>query len=438
MAIVVPTARAAWLAAAAAPLALVLAASAPGAWVVAPIAGALLIAAVLVDAAIAGSLGDWRVVAPSEAEIGKPLTLAVLADFARGRPRHFEAAIALDTRLDRTGRATVRLLFADGTWYGQAEVVPDRRGIGLLSRVWLRWSGPMGLGARQVTYALDHRVRIRPDLSLARSPVLQHFLRDAEVGLVARRVRGEGTQFEALREYQAGMDRRRIDWKSSGRHIRLYARENEAERNNQIVFAFDCGQAMCEPIDGMPRIDRAVSAALAAAWVALKGGDRVALFGFARRPEVITPFYGETRAFHQLQTAAAALDYHSQEANYTLALATLAQRLKRRSLIVLFAEVTDSTSAELMIESLGRLVDRHLVLFVTLEDSELTGLQEAAPDTLDALATAVAADTLSRQRALVLQRLRQLGIDVIEAPWDAMTFRLIDHYLETKRTGSIG
>jgi uncharacterized protein (DUF58 family) len=84
------------------------------------------------------------------------------------------------------------------------------------------------------------------------------------------------------------MDRRRIDWKSSARHVHLYAKEFETERNNQIVFAFDCGQTMCEPVggqgDGVPRIDRAVSAALVTSYVALKGGDRVALFGFAARP----------------------------------------------------------------------------------------------------------------------------------------------------------
>ena len=104
------------------------------------------------------------------------------------------------------------------------------------------------------------------------------------------------------------MDRRRIDWKSSARHSRLYARENEAERDNQIVFAFDCGQAMSEPVDGLPRIDRAVSAALMAAYVALKGGDRVALFGFADRPTLLTPFATDSRAFTRLQSAAAGLD----------------------------------------------------------------------------------------------------------------------------------
>jgi uncharacterized protein (DUF58 family) len=241
-----------------------------------------------------------------------------------------------------------------------------------------------------------------------------------------------------LSEYEPGMDRRRIDWKASARHSRLYARENESERNNQIVFAFDCGQAMCEPVDGLPRIDRAVSAALTCAYVVLKGGDKCALFGFAQAPQVMTPFIGDPRAFHRLQSAAAGLDYEAVEPNFTLALATLTSKLKRRSLVVLFSDFTDPTSAEMMVESLGRLVDKHLVLFVTIADSEVETLIEAAPGDIATIARSVTADTLLHQRKLVLGRLRRMGIDVIEAPWDTIGPRLIDRYFQIRSSEAIG
>ena len=234
------------------------------------------------------------------------------------------------------------------------------------------------------------------------------------------------------------MERRRIDWKSSARHVHLYAKEYETERNNQIVFAIDCGQAMCEPIDGMPRIDRAVSAALATAYVALRTGDRAAIFGFAARPEVMSPFVSSTREFYRLQQAAAALDYQAQEPNFTLAMASLTARLQRRSLIVVFSDFTDPTSAELMLESIGRLSRRHLVLFVTLEDAELQGIADAPPDDMQTLAMAVTADSLLRQRELVRLRLRQAGADVLEAPYASVGTRLIDAYLAIKRAGAIG
>ena len=70
--------------------------------------------------------------------------------------------------------------------------------------------------------------------------------------------------------------------------------------------------------------------------------------------------------------------------------------------------------------------------------SHRCGTHDAEPESLDSLATAVAAETLLRQRALVLERLRQMGVDIIEAPWDRIGYRLIDRYLEIKRAEAIG
>ena len=436
----VPTERAAWLAAALAPVALVIAATAPGAWVAAPVLGGLLLALVALDAGLAGRNQSWAIHAPSDVEVGQPAILAVSAQFAGGRRRTVSAALATDPRLAEGGQVSLTLMprTHEPGWRGETPITATRRGTAAVTEAWLRWEGPMGLGARQVSYPLEQAVRVWPDLSPVRSKDLQTFLRNAQTGLIARRIRGEGTQFEALSEYEPGMDRRRIDWKASARHTRLYARENESERNNQIVFAFDCGQAMCEPVDGLPRIDRAVSAALTCAYVALKGGDKCALFGFARRPLLFTPFIGDARAFHRLQSAAAGLDYEATEPNFTLALATLTTKLKRRSLVVVFSDFTDPTAAELMVESLGRLANKHLVLFVTMADAEIEAQIAAPPADIATLARAVTADSLAQQRKLVLQRLRRMGIDVIEAPWEKIGPQLIDRYFLIKNSEAIG
>ena len=437
---ILPTARTTILLAAIAPAALLLAAVAPGAWVAAPAAGLALLLVAALDALLAGRLAEMRLIAPRDAEIGEPLAITVLADLAGHRGGMPHAALALDPRLAEGGRAAFRLAYepASGSWSGSTELIPNRRGAAAIAQIWLRWPGPLGLGCRQRSTELEHVVRVRPNLAPARSPALQLLLRDAQFGIVARRIRGEGTQFEALAEYEPGMDRRRIDWKSSARHVRLLAKEMEAERNVPVVFAVDCGAAMSEPVGGLPRIDRAVSAALTTAFVALKAGDRVALFGFAARVLVATPFVADTRQFHRLHSAAAELDYRPEEPNFTLALSSLAARLARRSLIVLFAEFTDPTGAELMVESVARLVERHRVLFVVLRDEELEGLAARTPDSVQAIGVAVAADALARQRALVLARLRRLGVDILEAPYNEIGTRLLDSYLRLKRGGGIG
>ncbi len=438
---IVPTARLLVLLGLLAPAAVVLAATAPSAWVVAPAAALALLLVMLVDGWLAGPLHDLQIIVPSDAEVGQPAEVRILAEIDRDSDASDpEAALGFDARLGDRGVAyfTLSGTGAPSAFSGTGTLTPRRRGTGELHDMWLRWRGPLGLGVRQVHRKLEDRLRVWPDLSPTRSPTLQAFLRDAQFGLIARRIRGEGTQFEALSEYEPGMDRRRIDWKASARHTSLYARENEAERDNQIVFAFDCGQSMCEPVDGLPRIDRAVTAALTASYVALKGGDRVAFFGFADMPSLVTPFVTDTHAFLRLQTAAAELDYVPREPNFTLALATLTAKLQRRSLIVLFSDFTDPTSAELMVESVARLVRHHLVIFVTMVDTELDSLAARDPATLADISTAVSAASLAHQRAIVLQRLRQMGVDVIEAPHQNIGYRLIDRYLEAKRLEAVG
>lgn len=438
---IVPTPRTLVLLALLVPVAVMIAATAPGAWIVAPAAGLALLLVAVIDGWLAGRLVSLTYHVPSDAEVGQVARFRVEAGIERDASAPPpEAALGFEARLGSGGVTEFALRASQeaGRFVGEGEAVPVRRGPAELHDMWLRWPGPLGLAVRQRHMPLDARVRVWPDLSPVRSPVLQSFLRDSQFGLVARRIRGEGTQFEALSEYEPGMDRRRIDWKASARHTALYARENEAERDNQIVFAFDCGQSMCEPVDGLPRIDRAVSAALMAAYVALKGGDRVSLFGFADHPQLMTPFVTDTHAFHRLQSAAAELDYTAREPNFTLALATLTARLKRRSLIVLFSDFADLTSAELMVESVERLVRHHLVIFVTLVDTELEDLAATEPETIGDIAVAVGADALARQRRLVLQRLRRLGVNVIEARHEDIGYRLIDLYLETKRAEAIG
>lgn len=435
---IVPTPRVMALLAGLAPLALLVAALAPGAWVLLPTLGLGLLGMVVVDGLIAGRLIDARLLAPVEAEIGAPLALTLLAEIT-GRAARIDAALALDPRLAPGGRLTAMLeRQPDGTHAGTASLTPALRCAATLDTLHLRWTGPLGLGTRQAQRTLATAIRILPNLAPLRSPALQTYLRESSPGMIARRMRGEGTVFEALSDYTPGMERRRIDWKVSARHAHLYAREYEAERNNPIVFALDCGQAMSEPVGALPRLDRAITAALTAAWIALKGGDRVALFAFAHRVLLATPFLADTRDFHRLRSAAATLDYQTREPNFTLALATLAESLKRRSLIIIFSDFTDPTGAEMMVESVARLLARHRVLFVTLHDEELDTMATAAPDGLNTLATAVTAGALLRQRALVTSRLRAMGVDIIEAPHHAIGPRLIDAYLAIRGRGGIG
>jgi uncharacterized protein (DUF58 family) len=139
------------------------------------------------------------------------------------------------------------------------------------------------------------------------------------------------------------------------------------------------------------------------------------------------------RAFEALNRFAAGIDYSELETNYTLGITSLAQRLSRRSLVVVLTDFVDTVTAELMVENLDRLARRHVVVFVALQDPELAAAAAGAPDALLDLNRAVVAAGLLRDREVVLRRLRRLGIHPIDAAPSEVSPRLINAYLDVKR-----
>ena len=101
--------------------------------------------------------------------------------------------------------------------------------------------------------------------------------------------------------------------------------------------------------------------------------------------------------------------------------------------MVVFTDFADTTSAELMLDNVARLLSQHLVIFVVMRDDELEDLARQRPVSADDVSRAVVAQALLRERDLVVARLRRLGVQVVEAPADRIGPALIDRYLDLKR-----
>jgi uncharacterized protein (DUF58 family) len=184
-------------------------------------------------------------------------------------------------------------------------------------------------------------------------------------------------------------------------------------------------------------VDQAINAALLLGFAALKIGDRVGLFAFDAKPRVASGVVAGAQAFPLIQRLAAAIDYSTEETNFTLALTTLDGRLDRRSLLVVFTDFADPTSAELMIENVGRLMRKHLVLFVVFRDEELEAMAGAEPVEPDDVSRAVIAERLLRQREIVIGRLQRMGAQLVEARADDLGLSLLNAYLDVKRRGLV-
>jgi uncharacterized protein (DUF58 family) len=316
-------------------------------------------------------------------------------------------------------------------------IVPRRRGRVFVDRIWLRWKSPLALVEFVRQVPVDRTVDVLPNVRGVHGTALQFFVQEAIYGIKAQLQKGEGAEFEALREYAPGLDSRFIDWKHSARHRKLVCKEFRTERNHQVVMALDTGYLMLEPVDGLTRLDHAINSALVLGWVSLHGGDLVGVCGFdARVRRYLAPVRGVS-GFARLQRAAAELDYHHQETNFTLGLAELNARLKRRALVIVFTDFVDAITAELMIESMQRIANRHLIVFVTQRGSFLQRAVEAVPERFANVAQAVIAHDFLRERSIVFERLERLGVHCLDVPSSGLPVALINRYLLIKRRGLI-
>jgi uncharacterized protein (DUF58 family) len=427
-----PTRRAIWLTAAGAPAALLAGLIAPGYWAAAGGWIALILGLTLLDAFLgpARSEAKLTLVTPQTLGMAGEGQVTISADFARVSPRI--ARLALETN-DKIAPDPERLTLFPTRGPASVRLSPLRRGRGEISALWLRWQGPLGLVWKQVRDPVARAIAVVPNVEAVKAEAVRLFSRDALFGLKVQLDTGDGSDFHALRELVGPMDTRTIDWKQSARHGKLLGKEFRAERNHPIVFAIDGGRQMCEPIAGTPRVDLALNAALLTAFVSLKLGDRAGIFGFDARPRLFTGVLSGALAFERLRRLSAGLDYSAEETNYTLGLTQLSAALQRRSLVVVFTDFTDSTTAELMIENVTRLVRRHLVLFVVFRDEELEAIVRRPPATPEDVTRAVTAAALLRAREVVIERLRRLGAHILDVPAERIGPALISAYLDLKR-----
>jgi len=354
------------------------------------------------------------------------------------RAAALELVVELDDDLAAQPSAQITLAPEASPRRARAEhtlpLVPRRRGDLAVRVAHLRWTGPLGLIERRAALPIDQKVGVVPNVGAVRAIALRMFAdRDFMAGLKVERYVGDGSEFESLREYVPGLDHRAIDWKSSARHRKLLCQEYRAERNHQVVLAVDAGQLMSEPLAGVPKLDHAINAALLLGWFCLRTGDRVGLAGFDERVRAWSEPAGGMHTFQRLQAMSADLDYRRVETNFTLTMAELSSRLRRRSLVVLFTDFLDTITAQLMIDNVTRLARRHLVLFVAVRDPSLETRALARPRSLDVLHQAVVAGDFMRERQVVLERLRQVGAHCLDVAPQQFSMALLNRYLDIKR-----
>ena len=315
-------------------------------------------------------------------------------------------------------------------------LVPTRRGTRRADKVTVRSLGPLGVAARQRSLAVPGSLLVLPSFTSRRHlPSRLARLREMD-GRAAVNVRGQGTEFDSLRDYVDGDDVRSIDWRASARRRQVVVRTWRPERDRRVLLVLDTSRTAAGRVGDEPRLDAAMDAALLLAALASRAGDRVDLIAVDRRVRARVEGASASSLLFSLVRALAPLEAELVEADWSVAVAAVRARLSQRALVVLLTPLEAAAVEEGLLPALPALTRRHVVMVASVADPQVAQLARSRDDADDVYAAA-AAERAGLERERVTRLLGRLGVEVVDAPPDRLAPDLADRYLALKLAGRL-
>ena len=313
-----------------------------------------------------------------------------------------------------------------------------RRGSFSFGAVFYRITGPLGLIQRQGKVDLPQGVQVLPDMTGEGSHDLQLALAGAfQAGRRKAMRRGEGSEFESLREHQRDDDFRHIDWKASAKRGKLISRQYETERDQRLMILLDTGRLMSPKIGSYRKLDYAINASVHLAQIALHKGDWVgyAIFNDELRA-FAEPKKGQAQMSHLVRQLTT-LQPTRLESDYAAIFHHVLKRCSRRTLIVCFTDLGDPQSAETLLQAAMPLMPRHLPVIVTVSNSEVLAVTRKDPENEFEVYRHVAAMEIWNDYQRTLRGLRSRGVATVSVPAQELSTAAINEYLRIKETARL-
>ncbi|WP_433166569.1 DUF58 domain-containing protein [Kribbella sp. CA-247076] len=315
-------------------------------------------------------------------------------------------------------------------------LLPTRRGDRQADRVTIRSIGPLGFAGRQGSHRVPWTVRALPPFkSRKHLPSRLARLRELD-GRTALLVRGQGTEFDSLRDYVPGDDVRSIDWRATARRGNVVLRTWRPERDRQVAIVIDSGRMSAGRVGDAPRLDHAMDAALLLAALATRAGDRVSLLACdsAVRADVRRP--APEDVLPSFVNALANVEAELVQTDFRVVVSQVLERLGQRSLVVLLTGLDPAVIEESLLPVIGPLLRRHVIVLASVADPRLTELESLRSDLIEVYGAASAARTrLDRERVTAI--LTRAGVTVVDENPDTIAPALADTYLALKKAGRL-
>jgi uncharacterized protein (DUF58 family) len=417
--------------------ALVVGLAMPSLWGLAAVEGALL-ACVLADVALAASVRGLVLTRSGDRAVRLGGTASVELVVQNPGPRTLRAVLR-DAWPPSAGATPTRhrLLVPAGERRRIAVTLrPTRRGDRRASHVTVRSIGPLGLAARQRTHEVAWTVRALPPFT-SRKHLPSRLARLRELdGRTAVLGRGQGTEFDSLREYVIGDDVRSIDWRATARASDVMVRTWRPERDRHLLLVLDTGRTAAGRVGDAPRLDSAMDAALLLGALASRAGDHVDLLAYDRTVRAAVAGVGARELLPALVNAMAPLEPELVETDLRGMITEVLARSPRRSLVVLFTGLDAAAVEEGLLPGLPSLSRRHQVVVAAVADPRVAEMA-AGRGASDAVYAAAAAERARAERRGVARLLDRRGVVVVDATPEQLAPAVADAYLALKAAGRL-
>lgn len=313
---------------------------------------------------------------------------------------------------------------------------PTRRGQLHGYRIVLRARSRAGLAWRQSSHPAPALLRVLPEFKARRHlPSRLARLRELD-GQTSLLVRGEGTEFDSLREYVDGDDVRSLDWRASARRHELVVRTWRPERDRRVLIVLDTSRLAAARLDDETRLDAGIETTLLMAALASRAGDRVEVIALDRQIRAqVKESKGES-TMAALADALGPLEAELTEPDWPVVTQAVNARLTGRALVVLCTAIDPGALGSGLVTAARAMTHRHNVIVASATDPTEAQLQRGRGG-VDDVYIAAAASRAAADRIQLSHALSSAGVQVIEAEPDRLAPQVADRYLGLKAAGKL-
>jgi len=317
-------------------------------------------------------------------------------------------------------------------------LTPPKRGNYKFGKTAVRYLSKLGLIWCQTDLGEAQTVKVYPNMRRAREMELKALGAQSFLAIQRKSVRrGEGREFESMRDYVRGDELRHISWTATARRSKLITRQYQIERDQTIIIALDAGRLMTGRIGDETKFDTAIHASLAMMSACARAGDNCGLLVFGRKVKKFLPPKKGVEHIDAVLEALHDLEPELIEPSYARAFQYIASSTKKRAFVVILTDLVDKESSKELINSLKLLRPRHLPLVVTIGDRDLNATVSEVPKDLKEVFVQSAAEEIIRQRESALRLVETLGGLALDVTTSTLAPKLLETYLRVKERGLI-